>query len=62
MTSSLGLAFYGAAAIAYLSVGVNENEEVYDEIAAGECNNMEEALRKVATIDEHNPAKINWNC
>lgn len=62
LTSSLGLAFYGAAAIAYSSIGVNENVEVYDEIAARECNNMENALRKVAIIDEPDPAKINWNC
>lgn len=62
VTSSLGLAFYGSAAIAYSSVGVNENDEVYDEIAARECKNMEEALRKVAIIDEPNPAKINWHC
>ena len=62
VTSSLGLAFYGAAAIAYSSVGVNENDEVYDEIAARECKKMEEALREVAIIDEANPAKINWNC
>lgn len=62
ITSSLGLAFYGAAAIAYSSIGVNEKGEVYDEIAARECRNMEEALRKVAIIDEPNPAKINWNC
>lgn len=32
------------------------------QIAARECRNMEEALRKVAIIDEPNPAKINWNC
>ncbi len=62
ITSSLGLAFYGAAAIAYSSIGVNEKVEVYDEIAARECMKMEEALRKVAIIDEPNPAKINWNC
>ncbi|GAA0116599.1 putative immunity protein [Clostridium senegalense] len=62
VTSSLGLAFYGAAAIAYSSIGVNENVEVYDEIAARECKNMENALRKIAIIDEPNPAKINWNC
>lgn len=62
VTSSLGLAFYGAAAIAYSSIGVNEKVEVYDKIAARECKNMEEALRKVAIIDELNPAKINWNC
>ncbi|WP_346914828.1 putative immunity protein [Clostridium sp.] len=62
ITSSLGLAFYGAAAIAYSSIGVNEKFEVYDEIAERECGNMEEALRKVAIIDEPNPAKINWSC
>lgn len=62
VTSSLGLAFYGAAAIAYSSIGVNEKVEVYDEIAARECEKMEEALCKVVIIDEPNPAKINWNC
>lgn len=62
ITSSLGLAFYGSASIAYSSVGINENDEVYDKIAARECKKMEEALRKVAIIDEPNPAKINWNC
>ncbi|MGG7213102.1 putative immunity protein [Clostridium nigeriense] len=62
VTSSLGLAFYGAAAIAYLSIGVNEKAQVYDEIAARECKKMEEALRKIAIVDEPNPAKINWNC
>lgn len=62
ITSSLGLAFYGSAAVAYSSVGVNENQEVYDEIAARECEKMEEALREVAIIDEPNPAKINWYC
>lgn len=62
VTSSLGLAFYGAAAIAYSSVGVNEKMEVYDEIATRECVKMEEALRKISIIDEPNPAKINWYC
>ena len=62
ITSSLGLAFYGSAAVAYSSAGVNENQEVYDEIAARECEKMEEALREVAITDEPNPAKINWYC
>lgn len=62
LTSSLGLAFYGSAAIAYSSIGVNEKSEIYDEIAARECKNMEDDLRKIAIIDEPNPAKINWNC
>lgn len=62
VTSSLGLVFYGSAAIAYSSVGVNENEEVYEEIAARECKKIEEALEKIAIKDETNPAKINWYC
>ena len=62
ITSSLGLAFYGSAAIAYSFIGVNGTDEVYDEIAARECKNMEEALREVAIVDEPNPAKINWYC
>lgn len=36
LASSLGLAFYGSAAIAYSFIGVNGNDEVYDEIAARE--------------------------
>ena len=62
VTSSLGLAFYGSASIAYSTVGVNETLDVYDEIAARKCKNMEDALRKVAITDEPNPAKIKWSC
>ena len=40
VTSSLGLAFYGAAAIAYTSIGVNADSDVYEEISARECKNM----------------------
>lgn len=61
-THSLGLAFYGAAALAYDRVGINEKPEVYDRIAAEECVKMEAALRSVAVENEPNPAKINWNC
>lgn len=59
---SLGLAFYGSAAIAYDRVGLGEKPEVYDKIAAEECAKMEAALRAVAVENEPNPAKINWNC
>jgi len=59
---SLGLAFYGAAAIAYNRVGINEKPEVYDLIAAEECAKMEAALRAVAVENEPNPAKIKWYC
>lgn len=61
-THSLGLAFYGAAAIAYDRVGTGEKPEVYELIAASECAKMEEALRAVAVENELNPAKFKWNC
>ena len=61
-THSLGLAFYGAAAIAYDRVGLEEKPEVYDQIAAQECAKMEEALRACMVENEKNPAKINWYC
>ena len=61
-THSLGLAFYGSAAIAYDRYGINESAEFYDRIAAEECAKMEAALRDIAIENEPNPAKINWNC
>ncbi|MDL2258715.1 hypothetical protein LJC42_06135 [Eubacteriales bacterium OttesenSCG-928-K08] len=61
-THSLGLAFYGAAAIAYDRVGTDQTPEVYDIIAAEECAKMEETLRAVAVENEPNPAKLKWNC
>lgn len=61
-THSLGLAFYGAAAIAYDRMGTNEKPETYDMIAAEECAKMEAALRAIAVADEPNPAKIQWRC
>ena len=62
ITSCLGLAFYGSAAIAYSSLGTEEKPDIYDKIAAVECEKMEEALRNISIEDEPNPAKINWNC
>ena len=61
-THSLGLAFYGAAAIAYHRAGLLEKPAVYDQLAAVECAKMEAALRAVAVENEPNPAKINWGC
>ena len=61
-TNSLAVAFYGSAAIAYTRVGIAEDSEVYDQIAAEECGKMEEALCLIAVENEENPAKINWNC
>lgn len=61
-THSLGLAFYGAAAIVYDKVGLAQKPEEYDRIAAEECAKMAAALRAVMVENEPNPAKINWNC
>ncbi|MFV0503646.1 MAG: putative immunity protein [Lachnospirales bacterium] len=61
-THSLGLAFYGAAAIAYERVGLNEKPEVYDELASEVCREMERALGEISIANEENPAKIKWNC
>jgi hypothetical protein len=61
-THSLGLAFHGAAAIAYDRLGLDETPEIYDRVAAEECVKMEAALRAIAVENEPNPAKINWRC
>ncbi len=57
---SLGLAFYGAAAVAYDSVGIDESAEVYEQFFAAECARMEAALLDTAIPNETNPAKCNW--
>lgn len=56
----LGIAFYGAAALAYARVGTDETPEAYDAIAAEECSKMEAALRAIAATNEPNPAKLDW--
>ena len=61
-THSLGLAFYGAAAIAYDRVGLNEKPEIYDLLAAEICTDMLKALQAIAVDNEPNPAKLKWNC
>lgn len=61
-THSLGLAFYGTAALAYNRLGLNKDAETYDKFAADECCKMEAALRVIAVLNEPDPVKINWNC
>ncbi|MFV0413627.1 MAG: putative immunity protein [Oscillospiraceae bacterium] len=59
---SLGLAFYGAAALAYSKAGFAQSPVVYEEIAAEECAKMEAALRAIMVENEPCPAKLNWHC
>ena len=61
-THSLGLALYGALAVAYDKLGADADWDALVDVAAGECAQMEAALRAVAVENEPNPAKINWNC
>ncbi|MCL1799469.1 MAG: hypothetical protein FWG23_07015 [Eggerthellaceae bacterium] len=61
-THSLGLALYGALAVAYDALGADAPWESLLEAAAAECKNMEASLRAAAVQNEPNPAKINWKC
>ena len=61
-THSIGLALYGALAVAYNRLGIDASWDALLSAAAEECANMEDALRAIAVEDEPNPAKINWGC
>lgn len=58
----IGLAFYGALAIAYDRLGTATPWEQIETCVAQECGCMEAALRAVAVENEPNPATINWKC
>lgn len=58
----IGLAFYGAVAVAYDQLGTDMPWEKIEQCAARECGRMEAALRAVATRNEPDPAKIVWKC
>jgi len=61
-THSLGLALYGALAVAYDKLGIDAEWDCLVEAAAEECRKMEAALQAVMVKDEPNPAKLNWTC
>lgn len=58
----LGLALYGALAVAYDRLGTGAPWGQIEQYAAEECARMEAVLRAVAVKDESNPAKISWKC
>ena len=55
----MGIAFYGAAALAYDRLGQRETQEAYLHIAQQAWAEMEERLREIAVANEPNPAKLN---
>lgn len=61
-TNSLGYLFYGAAAAAYDTAGLEESAKVYDALASAEMKKALEDLEKKAVKDEPKPAKIKWGC
>lgn len=56
----LGVAFYGLAALAYAQAGEAADAETCARIVTRGCAGMEAALRKTATADEPNPARLDW--
>ncbi len=58
----IGLALYGALAIAYEALGTKACWEDIQQYAAGECGKMLDALKAVSVPDEPNPARIKWQC
>lgn len=61
-THSLGLAFYGGAAVAYDSLGFDATLGEYEKVAREEVLKMTDELKKTAVKNELNRAKIKWNC
>ena len=58
----IGLALYGALAIAYDTLGTDAEWTQLEHCAAGACEQMYHALLTVSIDNEPNPAKINWKC
>jgi len=59
-THSIGLALYGALAVAYDELGENATWANLEQRAIEESWRMETAMRAIAVEKEPNPAKINW--
>ncbi len=58
----IGLALYGALAVAYDALGTKVHWEELEGYAAIECGRMLDALKAVSVENEPNPANINWKC
>jgi hypothetical protein len=61
-THALGIAFYGAAVIAYSEAGLEASADEYDKIASTEFINIYNSLKEMSVENEPNPAKVSWNC
>lgn len=61
-TNALGFLFYGAAAVAYSTIGLDGAPGEYDGIAAEEFRKARASLETISVKNEENPANIKWNC
>ena len=62
LSHSIGLYFYGAAAVAYDRLGLVAADDAYSAVAKEVCADLTAALQAVAVPDEPKPAKIKWHC
>lgn len=62
LTHSLGLLFYGAAALAYDELGLEGTAAEYTAFAARWGQELLSSLQAVAVADEPQPAKLKWYC
>ena len=58
----IGLAFYGALAVAYEELGITTPWDQLEQRAEEKCWKMYRALQAIAVENEPNPAKIEWFC
>lgn len=58
----IGLALYGALAVAYATLSTDTTWHELQQCAGHECNRMLDALIAVSVADEPKPAKIVWKC
>ena len=61
-THALGIAFYGAAAIAYHRLGTGASPEAYAAIAKEQGEELLASLVAVSVENEPHPVKVNWYC
>lgn len=61
LSHSIGLYFYGAAAVAYDRLGLDATDDAYSAVAKEVCADLTATLQTVAVLDEPEPAKIKWH-
>lgn len=62
LTHSLGLYFYGAAAVAYDRLGTQEKPDAYSAVADEVGADLIASLSAIAVKAEPNPVNLTWHC